>query len=536
MIFLPRFRLLFGLPWFVLATAWGVQQPWPDADGDGVPDYQELEVGTDPRDANSRPRVALRHEGGDWWMEFSPFANLSRYAALSGLGENTPWVSSGWLSVQATGAGGGRLRLEAPPNGHRFYRLQVETGYLQVPSNYRFAHPGILLSAADLAYLRKQIANGDAFRVQALAKTVAAPNNVGKLTFVPEPFVDVNASFQASEAVGVNELQRSAHAAYAHALQWALTGDRRYADKAIEILDAWSSTLQSIHKGTNDSTGNQGLYCGWTGPVFCRAAEIIRYTFDGWSQAGLDRFTKMMREVFLPNVRDLVPTTAGNWELTYAEGVIAIAIFTDDVPLFNEGLRRLQDRLPLYFYLPTDGARPLVPTAWTDRTYPQWQLNSFANYQTPDGADTYWYRGANSPFANPFAYYSGQCQETCRDLVHAQMGMATAVNSMQMAYVQGIDLFLRFQTRMVTSMEFCAGLLLDYENGVPTPGDLCGGTLKDAGRRDRCWEIAYNHYHLRRGFDLPKTALLNQWQRSQAMEVPKLHMAFENLTHAELAE
>ena len=35
----------------------------------------------------------------------------------------------------------------------------------------------------------------------------------------------------------------SANAAYEHALQWAVTGDRAYADKAIEILNAWSSVL-----------------------------------------------------------------------------------------------------------------------------------------------------------------------------------------------------------------------------------------------------------------------------------------------------
>lgn len=44
------------------------------------------------------------------------------------------------------------------------------------------------------------------------------------------------------------------------------------------------------------------------------------------------------------------------------------------------------------------------------------------------------------------ASVSGICQETCRDLGHAQMGIAGMINGAETAYIQGVDLY-RTQVR-----------------------------------------------------------------------------------------
>jgi hypothetical protein len=54
---------------------------------------------------------------------------------------------------------------------------------------------------------------------------------------------------------------------------------RRYADKAVQILNAWGSTLTSIGGDTN-----QSLAAGLYGYQFAADAEIMR-TYSGWAAA-----------------------------------------------------------------------------------------------------------------------------------------------------------------------------------------------------------------------------------------------------------
>jgi hypothetical protein len=99
---------------------------------------------------------------------------------------------------------------------------------------------------------------------------------------------------------GCKEERSDALAAYSMALRWAYTQDKQYANKAVEILDAWSSTLKS-HVSTS-SPEQVGLQSGWAGSTWARAAEIIRYTAAGWSESGIQEFEAMLRNVYLPQV------------------------------------------------------------------------------------------------------------------------------------------------------------------------------------------------------------------------------------------
>ena len=60
--------------------------------------------------------------------------------------------------------------------------------------------------------------------------------------------------------------------AYTHALLWAANRDSRHAEKAIEVMDAWSGIL----KKHNNS--NAPLQAGWAASVWARAAEIVRFS------------------------------------------------------------------------------------------------------------------------------------------------------------------------------------------------------------------------------------------------------------------
>jgi hypothetical protein len=128
---------------------------------------------------------------------------------------------------------------------------------------------------------------------------------------------------------------------------------------------------------------------------------------------------------------------------------------------------------------------------------------------------------------DPKVWPDGLSQETCRDLGHVQLGLAGMINTAEIAWHQGLDLYSGVADRVTTAMEFHAGLLL----GGKAPAGLCGDVLSGV-KVGATWEIAYNHFHNRMGRDLPLTRkLILEQARPTGTST---HMAWETLTHAEL--
>lgn len=80
-------------------------------------------------------------------------------------------------------------------------------------------------------------------------------------------------------------------ATYACALRWKISGSLAYADKAVQILNAWLSTLTAIGGDTNAA-----LAAGIYGYEFSNAAEITR-TYSDWVSADFARFKTMTLNV-----------------------------------------------------------------------------------------------------------------------------------------------------------------------------------------------------------------------------------------------
>src|SRR6185437_16462800 len=106
--------------------------------------------------------------------------------------------------------------------------------------------------------------------------------------------------------VGQGTYDSDANAAHQNAIMWAITGDKRYADKAIEIINAWSSTLKSI-------TGRDAILMAGLGPFkMVNAAELLRYTDGSWPQTEIRRAEDNFREVVYPVIKDFAPFANGN--------------------------------------------------------------------------------------------------------------------------------------------------------------------------------------------------------------------------------
>jgi len=353
-----------------------------------------------------------------------------------------------------------------------------------------FRHPGVLVNGEQIAFLKTKIAAGAA--PWAAALTAAKADSHGSLSYTAKPPTDsggdVGCGSYSSPDIHCGDEKSDVSAAYTDALIWALTGDKQYATKAIEIMNAWSAVMKS------HSLSNAILQSGWTGTVFARAAEIIRYTNAGWAQADIDKFSNMLKTAYVPYVINGAPKENGNWELSDADALIQIAVFLDDRTSFDAAVAMWKRRVPAYIYMAADGSTPLkVP-----------------------GQGATW-NGASQ-------YFDGLCQETCRDLGHTQYGFAAMINAAETARIQGVDLYSLEAKRITTALELHAG----YINSGASSSPACS---LSAVSPDPTWEIGYNEYANRLSMPLPITLKLIGQIRPVGIDH---HMDWETLTHAEV--
>ena len=94
---------------------------------------------------------------------------------------------------------------------------------------------------------------------------------------------------------GCHAEDTDASAAYLQAVLWWITGDHRYADNSIRIMNTYARQL----KGYTGS--NTPLQAAWSSETFPRAAEIIRYSGAGWKREDIQAFSTLLTQVILPH-------------------------------------------------------------------------------------------------------------------------------------------------------------------------------------------------------------------------------------------
>ena len=104
-----------------------------------------------------------------------------------------------------------------------------------------FSHPGVLVNRAQLDFIRQQIRAGAEPWNSALGR--ATRSSSGSLSFSPQPRAIVECGSYSNPNNGCSDERASAVAAYTHALLWYFTEDVRHAEKAVQIMNAWSAVL-----------------------------------------------------------------------------------------------------------------------------------------------------------------------------------------------------------------------------------------------------------------------------------------------------
>ncbi|MCX4903505.1 alginate lyase family protein [Streptomyces sp. NBC_00878] len=342
-------------------------------------------------------------------------------------------------------AGGGLLSTAATPA-----RAQA-TG----AASYAFTHPGLLHSREDLDRMRSAVAAGLEPIAAGHAALAAHPRsqhtytvqNTGQIT-----------SWGRGPANFMNQAVADSAAAYQNALMWCVTGNRAHADKARDILDAWSASLTAV-------TGADGpLGAGLQGFKFANAAELLRHSdYDGWPDQDIARCEESFLRVWYPAVSGYMLYANGNWDLTALQTVLAIGVFCEERTLFDDSLR-------------------------------------FA----AAGA-------GNGGVRHRIVTDAGQGQESGRDQGHEQLAVGLLADAAQVAWNQGVDLYGFDGNRLLANVEYAARYNLGGDVPFTPDLDRTGKYLKTAvseksrGSFPPIYDMAYAHYASVRGLDAPYT-------------------------------
>lgn len=362
-----------------------------------------------------------------------------------------------------------------------------------------FNHPGVLVSKAQLDYIKVMVAAHNEPFYSAYLK--AMNSNIGQLNYQiqgPPATGIIECGPTSNPNFGCSAADNDSSAAYLQALLWYITGNHQYADNAVAILNRYAYNL----KGYTNS--NEPLQAAWDSEKFPRAAEIIRYSNAGWADADIQQFKTMLSTVILPRIIN-GSSSNGNWEISMIEGMINIGVFNDDLATFNKGVLYWKQRIPAYFYYHTDGPAPLPA--------PRGTANWYGQPVYDDRVD-------------------GISQETCRDFGHAQYGISGALDAAETAFIQGVDLYndvsSNARNRLMSALEFNAKYQLANSSSVPSY--VCNGSVTlQVYPTD---EIGYNNYHNRQGLDLPLTIqYLNQVIRQLPNPTEYHIMVYESLSH-----
>jgi hypothetical protein len=317
-----------------------------------------------------------------------------------------------------------------------------------------FVHPGLLHGADDFERIGAHVVKGDEPWKSAFAALADEPHSSAAWR-VRGPRARVIRDLRRWN--GNTEMVADARAAYQNALMWAIVGDERHAEKAVEILNAWGRTLRSM--GGHDVQ----LAAGLNGFLLVNAAEIMRWTYTEWNPEDVAEFELMLKTAVYTPIKDFATFANGNWDAACIKTMMAIGVFCDDRAMF--------DRAVEYFY-----------------------------HGAGNGRLTHYVINA-----------SGQCQESGRDQQHAQLGLGLLAEACEIGWRQGLDMYGAEDNRLLAGFEYVAkynlGEDVPFEEHVDVTGKYRATRISPDGRgRLRpIFEMFWAHYHGRLGIDAPYT-------------------------------
>lgn len=324
----------------------------------------------------------------------------------------------------------------------------------------KFMHPGILHTEASLDMIRKAVKNKTLPQYGSFEKLRDNPCASARYV-LKGPFSVISRDGQYSFTK--SKMESDFSAAFQNALMWVITRDKSHARKSIEIMEAYSDSLRLIPP-TNDAP----LLVGLEGTKIVNALEILRYTYKGITPHQLEKISNMLTGIFIPVCEKFYstkPYTNGNWGPIVTKFYISMAIYLNNETMYNKAVD--------FFY---------------------------------NGND-------NGTIKNYISGTTGQIQESGRDQGHSQLGLGALATVCEIAWNQGDDLYGALDNRLLKGFEYVAKYNLGhddvpFETWTDVTGKYSGWTKiseQSRGRFIPVYEMAYNHYVLRKGLSMPYT-------------------------------
>ena len=275
--------------------------------------------------------------------------------------------------------------------------------YTPVAAQYTYTHPCAMFNQADFDRVKASLNNGNAPQAVKDEFTLLKNSRYTAIPYTPTPLEYI----VRGDGTGITpdgkekyqEAMNDAAAAYQMALLWKLTGDTKYADNSVKVMNEWAKNC----KGIKSNDANQMLAAGAQGYTFANAAEIMQ-TYEGWAAKDLALFKEWITEVFAKKNKEFMDKHANqcddhywsNWDLVNMCSYLSIGILTENNDMVNFVVN--------YFY---DGVgngciKKLVQGTFSDPL------------------------GTGEEIS--------QNQESGRDQGHAMMSVAVTANLCQMAY------------------------------------------------------------------------------------------------------
>ena len=280
--------------------------------------------------------------------------------------------------------------------------------FFALPSHAQLVHPGGWHTQSDLTIIRTKVMAAEEPWVTGWNAVKDERPNKNYKANVTRVVTDKSA------------LSRQGHVSYQLAMKWVATGDQKYADAAIGVIDQWVKTVRRFNVEGPTLTLSTGA------GHMAQAAEILAHGFDGqagWSPAKIEA----AQAWFKTKVYDKWTNTGGarsaNWGTSCIGGNMSMAVFCDNRKMLKD------------------------------------QVNAYKHgYQdTSDGC-----AGVAQYIFSP----TGQAFESGRDQAHVQGGIGHLVEAALTAWNQGIDLVRYKDYRLVAGVEYHAKYNVGH-NDVP---------------------------------------------------------------------
>jgi hypothetical protein len=375
-----------------------------------------------------------------------------------------------------------------------------------------FVHPGISHKKSDLERMKLMVAAGK------------EPWKSSFINLSQNKYASYNYVVQGSSAMTVldasnngeyNKFKFDGLAAYYNSVMWYISGDERYAKKAVEIFNAWVN-IKSIVSG-----GTKALDAGRVIWKMLEGAEIIKSTYSDWQQNDIDKFKAML--VYPGYSPSVEPTAAinssnatfywymyngdagrhGNQGIFAMRGIMAMGIFMDNRVMYERALRYLTAQPRRTDDLPYVSGPPIVSAtkASTSNEYYD-EYSPVAPYQQTTIPD-YGYDDQ----IQYYIYENGQGEESSRDQAHATVGVSILNTIAEMAWNQGYDMYSYLDNRILSGMEYALRYNVSYNYSFPdqtspwAPTVESGEYIKSTDRSGRWTSLKINPWN---GADLTR--------------------------------